>query len=74
VFPGSDIGVLGAAWRDFPFYGVWRYDSQDWFCHMDLCSPCSDFLQSNRNTESLQGRCPKQGDAQARQLGRRDGE
>jgi hypothetical protein len=23
VFPCSDLGVLGPARRDFPFYGVW---------------------------------------------------
>src|SRR5262245_11042359 len=38
VLAGAHIGVLGPARRDFPFYGGWRYDSQDWFWHMKQCS------------------------------------
>src|SRR5262249_6091626 len=58
VFACSDIGVLGSARRDFPFYGVWGYDSQDWFSHMKQRSDCSDFRQSNPFTESWQGLLP----------------
>ena len=33
VFAGSDIGVLGPARLDFPYYSGWRDDFQGWFWH-----------------------------------------
>jgi len=33
VFAGSDIGVLGPARRDFPYFGGWGDDFQGWFGH-----------------------------------------
>src|SRR5262245_48755757 len=47
VFACSDSGVLGPARRDFPFYGVWGYDFQDWFWHVNPLSRSNDFRQSS---------------------------
>src|SRR5262245_52804583 len=54
VLAGADVGIFGPARRDFPFYGVWGYDFQEWFWHMKQSSRCDDFRQSSPNTESLQ--------------------
>src|SRR5262249_47204843 len=40
---------------DFPYLGVWRHDFQGWFWHINPCSYCGYFRQSNQNTESCNG-------------------
>src|SRR5262249_44922688 len=54
VLAGPNVGIFGPTWCNFPFYSGWRYDSQDWFCHINQCSCCNDFRQSTSFTESLQ--------------------
>src|SRR5262249_23405580 len=52
VFAGSDIGVLGPARLDFPYYSGWGDDFQGWFWHVNPLSRLRDFLQDSCFTAS----------------------